>query len=58
MFELKFDVTEFQLQTLAMNAAIDQIPYALSLALNDAARNARKVLIQSTKSMHLICRLS
>lgn len=56
MFELKFDVSEFQRKTLEMNAAIDQIPFALSLTLNRAIQNARKVLIQDTWPSHVTVR--
>jgi hypothetical protein len=48
MFEIKFNVDDFIRKTLELNAAIDQIPFALSLALNQAAMNARKVLVQDT----------
>lgn len=48
MFEVKFDLHEFERKAIEISAAIDQVPFALSLSLNRAAVNARRVLVQST----------
>lgn len=56
MFELKFDLSDFEKQARALEAAQDQVPFALSLALNDAAFNARTVLIQKTWPEHVTVR--
>src|SRR5712671_1061833 len=53
MFELKFDVSAFERKAVELNAALDQVPYALSLALNQAVTNARKVLINDTWPSHV-----
>lgn len=46
MFVLKLDTRDFEKQANNMrNAAQDQIPYALALALNTAAENTRNLLI-------------
>jgi hypothetical protein len=48
MFELKFNFAEFEKKAQQMNAALGQVPYALSLTLNRAAENARQTLIERT----------
>lgn len=48
MFDIKIDLTPFLVQTYRMNAAIDQMPYALSRAINDAANDAYQYLIEET----------
>ena len=53
MFELHFDMRDFELKARDIAAAIDQVPYALSLAMNQAAINARQVLVRNTWPMHV-----
>jgi hypothetical protein len=45
---LTFDFSDFERAARAMNAKIDQVPYALSRALNDSAFGTRKSLIDVT----------
>lgn len=47
MFELKLDVRDFQRQARTLQAAQDQVPFALALALNKAAENTRDLLVQT-----------
>lgn len=56
MIELQFNLADFERQTRALNGAFDQIPFALSRALNDAASNARTVLTQDTWLKHVSAR--
>lgn len=56
MFDLKFDFTEFEARAKALDAAHDQVPFALSLALNNAVTNARQVLISDTWPQHVTVR--
>ena len=42
---LTFDLSEFERASRRIGGAIDQVPYALSLALNEAARRTRLALI-------------
>ena len=46
--ELRLDVSEFEARAKQLDGAEDQIPFALSLALNSAVQDARGVLIQDT----------
>lgn len=48
MLGIKLDVREFERKAIELQALPGQIPFALSRALNDAARNAQTVLIAST----------
>lgn len=48
MFEFKIDVTPFEDEARRMNAAADQMPFALSRALNDAANETYESLIENT----------
>jgi hypothetical protein len=52
--ELRLDVSEFEARAKALDAAEDQIPFALSLALNSAVQDARGVLIQDTWPKHVM----
>ena len=45
---IKIDMADFQAYAKRIMAASSQIPYALSLALNDSAFEARKTLIGTT----------
>jgi hypothetical protein len=53
MMELRLDVSEFEKRAKQLDAAEDQIPFALSLALNSAVQDARGVLIQDTWPKHV-----
>jgi hypothetical protein len=50
---ISFDFAEMIKAAGAVGAATDQIPFALAVALNDAAENTRKVLIQQTWPQHV-----
>jgi len=56
MFTVKFDTREFEERARAMGAALDQVPYALSRALNDAAKVARREIISDTWPSHVTVR--
>lgn len=56
MFELKIDASAFEVWSVAMDAMLDQIPFALSRALNDAAFDARQVLVDQTWPSHVTVR--
>ncbi|MGO9685595.1 MAG: hypothetical protein ACLPTZ_23990, partial [Beijerinckiaceae bacterium] len=45
MFEIKFDVREFEAATKQLEGNIDQLPFALALALTEAAENTKQVLV-------------
>jgi hypothetical protein len=53
MFEFKFNMVDMECQAKTLNGAMDQAPFALSLALNDAVKNARQVLVQDTWPHHV-----
>jgi hypothetical protein len=53
MFELKINFDEFERKAAALGAALDQVPYALSVALNTAAENTRNLLVQDTWPSHV-----
>lgn len=48
MIDIKFNVSDFERRAREIGAAVDQLPYALSLALNDAAFKARDELVTQT----------
>lgn len=48
MFELKIDGAPFEEQVRKMEAAMDQMPFALSRALNDSADDAYNFIIDQT----------
>lgn len=50
---LKFDLSDFQRVARRLNGFADQIPFALSQALNDGAEMARKELIERTWPTHM-----
>jgi hypothetical protein len=58
MIDIKFDLTDFERQARRLDAARDQVPFALSLALNKAVTNARSVLVQDTWPQHVTQRNS
>ena len=53
MFELKFDSSVFEQKAKQLQGALDQVPFALSQALNEAVKNTRQVLVQSTWPTHV-----
>lgn len=53
MFELKFDLTAFERRAKELGQAIDQVPFALSTAMNDAAKAAKQELIDDTWGRHI-----
>jgi hypothetical protein len=56
MYALNLDASEFEAKARAMGAAQDQVPYALSRALNSAATYARRQLISDTWPSHVTVR--
>lgn len=53
MINLQFDMREFERRARSIAAAEDQIPFALSRTLNDAAEIARSNLIDETWPRHV-----
>jgi hypothetical protein len=53
MIDLQLDASEFERRAKDLHGAIDQVPFALSLALNGAVKNAREVLIHDTWPQHV-----
>jgi hypothetical protein len=53
MIELQIDTSSFERRAKELHAQIDQVPYALALAMNQAAKNARQVLVQDTWPSHV-----
>jgi hypothetical protein len=53
MIALEFDGSVFERKAEQLNAAIDQVPYALSRTLNDAAFDTRNKLINETWPQHV-----
>lgn len=45
MFEIKFDVREFEQRTKELEGTLDQMPFALALALTDAANITKQALV-------------
>lgn len=56
MLELQFDIRDFKRAALDMGAALDQVPFALSGALNNAVESARSDLIGNTWPKHVTVR--
>jgi hypothetical protein len=52
-FSVKFDFSDFERKAVELSAAADQVPYALARSLNEAAEDARQVLILSTWPQHV-----
>jgi hypothetical protein len=48
MFEMRIDTSEFERKVRELGGRFDQMPYAMSRALNSSLRNTRTVLVQST----------
>lgn len=53
MFDLKFGLGAFERKPKQLDGAIDQVPFALSLALNQAVQNARQALVLNTWPSHV-----
>lgn len=53
MFKIELDFTELEQAAIKIGAAADQVPYALSLAMNRAADVTRNLLITSTWPQHV-----
>ena len=53
MFDLKFDTREFERAAQRMGAALDQVPYAISVALNESAKVARSHEIDTVWPAHV-----
>jgi hypothetical protein len=58
MFKFEFDVGELMKTAEAWGAAVDQMPFALSRALNDAVTDARQYLVERTWPSHVNVRNS
>ena len=53
MIELEIDTNAFAKRAVEMHAQIDQVPFALALAMNRAAENTRNALVQNTWPSHV-----
>lgn len=53
LISLSFDFSQFEKRAREIGGAIDQVPYALSNALNDAAFKARQSIITETWPQHV-----
>ena len=53
MFKVEFDFAQIEKVALGLNAAADQIPFAVAVALNRAADVTRNVLIKQTWPQHV-----
>jgi hypothetical protein len=53
MIDLEIDCRAFEKRADELHAQIDQVPYALALAMNQAAKNTRQVLVQDTWPSHV-----
>ena len=45
MFEIKFDFSQFERKATELQAAIDQVPFAASRALNQSLINVKRVIV-------------
>lgn len=53
MIRLEFDFAELEAYALSLGAAAEQIPYAMSLAMNRSAEVTRNLLIKNTWPTHV-----
>ena len=53
MFKIELDYSELEAAAVRIGASADQVPYALSLALNRAADVTRNLLIKTTWPQHV-----
>ena len=56
MIAIEFDIKDFERKAQQLHAAVDQVPYALSRAMNDAAFATRQRLIDQTWPQHVTVR--
>jgi hypothetical protein len=56
MIEVEFETADFEYRARQLGGALDQVPFALSVALNRAATNARLALVQDTWPRHVTMR--
>lgn len=50
---LRLDFSAFERKARELDASIDQVPFALAQAMNQAVKNAREVLVQDTWPRHV-----
>lgn len=53
MFDIKIDISEFMRAAEKVEGAMQQMPYALSRALNEAADHAKRLLVEDTWPTHV-----
>lgn len=53
MLEIRFNMADFERKAREVGGALDQVPFAISLALNDAAERTRTRLITQTWPSHV-----
>lgn len=53
---LRFDLSDFERAARNMGAFVDQVPFALARALNDAAEQTRREMIETTWPSHVTVR--
>lgn len=56
MLDLKFGIKQFKVEAERVGAALDQIPFALSMALNNAVEASRTQFINETWPRHVTVR--
>jgi hypothetical protein len=56
MIKIEFDYRQLEQYALSLNARVDQIPFALALALNRSADVTRNFLIKQTWPTHVVQR--
>jgi hypothetical protein len=56
MIKIEFDYKQLEQYALSLNARVDQIPFALALALNRSADVTRNFLIKQTWPTHVVQR--
>lgn len=58
MLDLRFDLRDFERKAREIGGALDQVPFAISLAMNEAAEKTRTRLIAQTWPSHVKVRKS
>ena len=53
MISLEIDCSAFERRAKELHGQIDQVPYALALAMNEAVKNTRQVLVRDTWPSHV-----
>lgn len=56
MLDIKFDFSQFERAVEGIGGAIEQLPYALSVAMNEAAFTTRRHLVERTWPSHVTVR--